>query len=211
MNQNNAIAEEVDYSVDGLYIDEDYDQRGGIQHQNGMQIMRKPKFSAVRLKHNESRSQSGSVPRAVTHSVSHGAGVLLGNLTQYQGGHNNLINNQNQPRELNDSKTFGNLKSVYDMRVSHSNLGYNGAGRPPKAIKVTKAKRMQSAMTRGHNKTQQNMTMEQTIATNSHNQINGLKKPGVEILRNMSSSYYPLAQTNSRVYEKNPVRLSQTI
>lgn len=141
--------------------------------------MRKPKFSAVRLKHNESRSQSGSVPRAVTHSVSHGAGVLLGNLTTYQGGHNNLIsnNNHNQLRELNDSKTSGNLKSVYDMRVSHSNLGH-GAGRPPKAIKVTKAKRMQSAMTRGHNKTQHNMTMEQTIATNSHNQINGLKRPG---------------------------------
>ena len=55
--------------------------------------------------------------------MSHGAGVLLANM-QYgsQGRLANLQDDQTLMREFNDSKTSTNLKSVYDMRVSHSNL-----------------------------------------------------------------------------------------
>lgn len=79
--------------------------------------------------------------------MSHGAGVLLGN-------YNYGVEDLNLLRELNDSRTTGNLKSVYDMRVSHSNLAKTGGGaqsKPPQAG-GTKAKRkhLQSAITRSN-------------------------------------------------------------
>lgn len=81
-----------------------------------MLIHRNERRSAVRLKHNDESRPVGSsyLNKTTQHTVSHGAGVLLGNL--------NYGDEINFMRELNDSKTSGNLKSVYDMRVSHSNL-----------------------------------------------------------------------------------------
>jgi hypothetical protein len=81
--------------------------------------------------------------KTASHSISQGAGVLLGNL-QYQG-EDTLLN------ELNDSKSGGNLNSVYAMRVSHSNLNNNKKPPQPSGLKSnmkTKRKHLQSAVTR---------------------------------------------------------------
>ena len=74
----------------------------------------------MRLKHKDAQGVSSEMQKTTNHTVSHGAGVLLGNL-QY--GDETLL------REYNNSQTSGNLKSVYDMRVSHSNLA-KGGGKP---------------------------------------------------------------------------------
>ena len=172
------------------------------QQHSGIHITKKPpKFSAVRLKHNDRiQNDSAGMPRAVTHSVSHGAGVLLGNMNTTHAFNETIQTNPQPTRELNNSTASGNIKSVYDMRVS-SNMGTNAAGRPPKQIKVNKAKRMQSAITRG-NKPPQNLSLQQNNATFSHHNINDnviKKHKNVNILSNMSSS------------NNQPVRLSQTI
>mmetsp|Transcript_3409 Transcript_3409/g.4507 ORF Transcript_3409/g.4507 Transcript_3409/m.4507 type:complete len:185 (+) Transcript_3409:2380-2934(+) len=135
-----AIAEEIDYIgaanqnivIGGLLHSRQGLQSGGgnalkttddmesfgstaFMHPSGMQIHRNERRSAVRLKHHDERPAGSSYLNKTTqHTVSHGAGVLLGNMNY--GDENNFL------RELNDSKTSGNLKSVYDMRVSHSNL-----------------------------------------------------------------------------------------
>ena len=73
-------------------------------------------------------------------------------------------------RELNDSKTSGNLKSVYAMRVSHSNLASNTGRRPSN---VTKAKRahLKSAVPRTTKPT--NLTInEHTMGNSSQQEIN---------------------------------------
>ena len=79
--------------------------------------------------------------KTTTHTVSHGAGVLLANLNY--GVEENLL------RDFNESRTSGNLKSVYDMRVSHSNLARAVAnkGAPSRSTKA-KRKHLQSAITR---------------------------------------------------------------
>ena len=51
-------------------------------------------------------------------------------------------------RELNDSKTSGNLKSVYAMRVSHSNLASKAGTKPPPSANQAKRKHLKSAVPR---------------------------------------------------------------
>ena len=92
----------------------------------------------VRLKHKDAQGVSSEMQKTTNHTVSHGAGVLLGNL-QY--GDETLL------REYNNSQTSGNLKSVYDMRVSHSNLAKKG-GKPVPTDAKGKRKHLQSAITR---------------------------------------------------------------
>ena len=71
-------------------------------------------------------------------------------------------------RELNDSKTSGNLKSVYAMRVSHSNLASNAVKHPPNTAKAKRA-HLKSAVPRSSKPT--NLTIyEQTIGNNMSQQ-----------------------------------------
>jgi len=116
----------------------------------------------VRLKHGNEGTAGGSsqLNKTTTHTVSHGAGVLLGNL--------NYANEQALLREFNDSKTSTNLKSVYDMRVSHSNLARQsskatGVGPSNKA----KRKHLQSAITRSTKP--QNLTGQDSNAFSQQN------------------------------------------
>lgn len=156
-----AIAEEIDYvgssnqniviggllhsrqgtqGVNGLKTTDDMESFGStaFMHPSGMQIHRAERRSAVRLKHHDERPQGSSYLNKTTqHTVSHGAGVLLGNLNYGEEG--TFI------RDLNVSNTSGNLKSVYDMRVSHSNLARQS--KPPTGTKA-KRKHLQSAITR---------------------------------------------------------------
>ena len=98
-----AIAEEIDYTMSnsnimvggnqyvsraayenqGLLAD-DFDslEHGGIrQRPSGLQIHRNERRSAVRLKHgNEKPGTASQVYNTISHTVSHGAGVLLGNM-----------------------------------------------------------------------------------------------------------------------------------
>lgn len=87
-----------------------------------MQIHRNERRSAVRLKHGNDGANSSQLNKTTNHTVSQGAGVLLGNLNYHD---------EALLRELNNSQTSGNLKSVYDMRVSHSNLGGKPSAKPP--------------------------------------------------------------------------------
>ena len=88
-----------------------------------MQIHRNERRSAVRLKHNDKPDSASQVYNTISHNVSQGAGVLLGNM--------HYMADETSLRELNDSKTSGNLKSVYAMRVSHSNLASKATGSKP--------------------------------------------------------------------------------
>ena len=127
--------------VNGLKTTDDMESFGStaFMHPSGMQIHRNERRSAVRLKHNEDRPPGSSqLNKTTQHTVSHGAGVLLGNLNYGEEGHTFL-------RDLNVSNTSGNLKSVYDMRVSHSNLARQS--KPPAGAKG-KRKHLQSAITR---------------------------------------------------------------
>jgi len=129
----------------GLMMQEDFDSMGSTAyiHPSGMQIHRNERRSAVRLKHgNENQGTSSQMNKTTQHTVSHAAGVLLGNL-HYQAEETLL-------REFNDSKTSGNLKSVYDMRVSHSNLARTGARQNSGDKNKKKRKHLQSAVTRSN-------------------------------------------------------------
>ena len=94
--------------------------------------------------------------------MSHGAGVLLGNMQNYGGVDEASL------RELNnDSKTSGNLKSVYAMRVSHSNLASKAGGKPPpNATHQAKRNRLKSAVPRSSKPT--NLTMNENILGNAN-------------------------------------------
>lgn len=111
-------------------------------HPSGLQIHKNERRSAVRLKHRGEGQTAGgsSLNKTTQHTVSHGAGVLLGNMQHY-GVEQEFL------RELNNSNTSGNLKSVYDMRLSHSRQ----SNRPTAGKSMTqKRKHLQSAVTRSH-------------------------------------------------------------
>lgn len=161
-----AIAEEIDYTmsnskimVGGNYEQQRYQRVGGQtlftddldsvdhsrtrQHPSGLQIHRNERRSAVRLKHNDTKAGGTAESQAYTtipHTVSQGAGVLLGNM-QYGADESSL-------RELNDSKTSGNLKSVYAMRISHSNLAQRTGSKPNQNATQAKRKHLKSAVPR---------------------------------------------------------------
>ena len=81
--------------------------------------------------------------------------MLLGNM--------HLMADESSLRELNDSKTSGNLKSVYAMRVSHSNLAAKAGNKPPANATQAKRKHLKSAVPRTTKPT--NLTInEQTSA-----------------------------------------------
>ena len=155
----NAIAEEVDYRIgsQNMMMGGFYPNRGGVEeldsfqdanmsHPLGLQVHKTGRRSAVRLKHGRDAggvNTSSQLNKTTNHTVSHGAGVLLGNLKYGE--------NEALMRELNDSKTSENLKSVYDMRMtSHSNLA-RGSGKAGH-VGDTKGKRkhLQSAITRSN-------------------------------------------------------------
>ena len=86
--------------------------------------------------------------------MSQGAGVLLGNM--HYGAEETSL------RELNDSKTSGNLKSVYAMRVSHSNLAQRTGSKPPPNAAQAKRKHLKSAVPRTSKPT--NLTINESTA-----------------------------------------------
>ena len=113
-----------------------------------MQIHRNERRSAVRLKHKDDEINVGSqllMRKTTQQSVSHAAGVLLGNNHNHMASNTaerlataTMRNNHNDTAQLirefaNESKNsagctgVSNLKSVYDMRVSHSNLAAKNA------------------------------------------------------------------------------------
>lgn len=63
-------------------------------------------------------------------------------------GNMHLMADESSLRELNDSKTSGNLKSVYAMRVSHSNLASKAGNKPPANATQAKRKHLKSAVPR---------------------------------------------------------------
>ena len=181
IQSGHAIAEEIDYPSinDQNVMIGGYFQRGGHNlmigddvdsfqdgarpplHPSGMQIHRNERKSAVRLKHNDGYTTgSTQLNKTTQHTVSHGAGVLLGNL-QY-GVENELI------REFNNSNTSGTLKSVYDMRVSHSRESSGPASKGKNNMNKSKRKHVQSAITRSTKPT--NLTMAE-VTSGSHQNI----------------------------------------
>ena len=164
MIPGNAIAEEEDYrmsnqnmmmsgfypgGVGGRMMNEDFDSfhDATMNQPLGLQMHKSGRRSAVRLKHGREQSgvgNSSQLNKTTNHTVSHGAGVLLGNLKYGQ--------DEQLMRDLNDSKTSENLKSVYDMRMtSHSNLA-KGSGKAGHVAGDNKSKRkhLQSAVTRSN-------------------------------------------------------------
>lgn len=88
--------------------------------------------------------------------MSHGAGVLLGNM--HYGAEQEFL------RELNNSNTSGNLKSVYDMRLSHSRQ----SNRPTAGMNMKqKRKHLQSAVTRSNKPTNLTTGELQTFSQNN--------------------------------------------
>ena len=134
-----------------------------MRHPSGLQIHRNERRSAVRLKHHDGNKKPGGtssqVYNTIQHNVSQGAGVLLGNM--------HYMADESSLRELNDSKTSGNLKSVYAMRVSHSNLASKAGGsKPPANATQAKGKHLQSAVPRTSKPT--NLTINETAAASGN-------------------------------------------
>ena len=132
LGHDDAIQEEIDYNagsnvlISGFFrkspnntntnlmdLDDETMIEGHCTKPIGIQIHRNQRRSHVRLKNQDQNRMQAKTP----HTVSQGAGVLLGNFP-------NAVTSAGSTRDfaLETSKETGPLKSVYDMRVSHSGM-----------------------------------------------------------------------------------------